>query len=171
MVTFTELETAAPSIAGFFRQRIEATGLSFVATTRADGSPRVSAWEAFLCDGRLYMGSMPDAVKVKDLRRDPRCCVITPLADKDDLDGEAKLFCRAREIDDVDEWERVRKAFIDLRDFDMGEIGGGHLFTYDIDGAAFQRVVDDDWRTTSWSATGGMRERSRSGPLGESIDL
>ena len=60
---------------------------------------------------------------------------------------------------------------IDLRDFDMGDYGGSHLFTYDIEGAAFQRVQDDDWRTTSWTVTGGMRERSRSGPLGESVDL
>jgi len=60
MVTFAELEPAAPSIAAFFRQRIEVTGLSLVATTRSDGWPRVSAWEAFLADGRLYMGSMPN---------------------------------------------------------------------------------------------------------------
>ncbi len=59
-----------------------------------------------------------------------------PLVDKDDLAGEAKLFCRAREIDDVDEWERVRTAFLDERGFDMGEPGGSHLFTYDIHGAA-----------------------------------
>ena len=151
MVTFAELDTAAPSIAAFFRQRIEATGLSLVATTRSDGWPRVSAWEAFLCDGQLYMGSMPDAVKVRDLRRDPRCCVITPLADKDDLAGEAKLFCRAREIHDVDEWERVRKAFIDLRDFDMGDYGGSHLLTYDIEGAALQRdFAARPWRRPLW---------------------
>jgi hypothetical protein len=171
MVTFAELESAAPPIATFFRQRIEATALSLVATTRSDGWPRVSAWEAFLCDGRLYMGSMPNAVKAQDLRRDERCCIITPLADKDDLSGEAKLFCRAREIADPDEWERVRKTFLDLRGFDMGDFGGSHLFTYDIDGAAWQRVEGDDWRTTSWRAGEPVRERVRSGPLGESRDL
>ena len=61
MATFAELESAAPSIAACFRERIEATGLSLVATARSDGWPRVSAWEAFLCDGGLYMGSMPNA--------------------------------------------------------------------------------------------------------------
>jgi hypothetical protein len=171
MTTFGELETAAPPIAAFFRDRIEKTGLSFVATTRADGWPRVSAWEAFLCDGGLYMGSMPNAVKARDLRRDPRCCIITPIADKDDLAGEAKLFCRGREITDVDEWERVRATFMDLRGFDMGEHGGSHLFTYDVEGAAFQRVEGESWRTTSWDAAGGLRERIREGALGESRDL
>jgi hypothetical protein len=171
MATFAELESAAPSIAAFFRQRIEATGLSLVATTRSDGWPRVSAWEAFLCDGRLYMGSMPNAVKAQDLQRDARCCIITPLADKDDLSGEAKLFCRGREIADPVEWERVRKTFLDLRDFDMGDYGGSHLFTYDIEGAAWQRVEGDDWRTTSWRAGEPVRERVRNGALGESHDL
>ena len=109
------------------------------------------------------MGSMPNAVKAKDLQRDPRCCIITPLADKDDLAGEAKLFCRAREIDDADEWEVVRKAFLDLRGFDMGDSGGSHLFTYDIDGAALQRVEGDDWRTSSWTAGDGERAARRIG--------
>ncbi len=171
MVTFAELESAAPSIASFFRQRIEATGLGFVATRRADGWPRVSGWEVFLCDGHLYSGSMPNAVKVLDLRRDPRCCVMTPVADKDDVAGESKLFCIAREITDAEEWERVRASFLDLRGFDMGEPGGSHLITYEIEGAAWQRVEGDEWRTSSWTAGGGIRERVRRGALGESEDL
>ena len=171
MATFAELESAAPAIAGFFRDRLQKTGLSLMATTRSDGWPRVSPWEAFLCDGRLYTGSMPNAVKAKDLRRDPRCCFITPLADKDDLAGEAKLFCRAREIDSVEEWETARQAFLAERGFDMGEHGGSHLFTFDIEGAALQRVEGDDWRTSSWTATGGPRERVRHGALGESEEV
>ncbi len=117
------------------------------------------------------MGSMPQAVKAQDLQRDGRCCVITPLADKDDLGGEAKLFCRAREVVDADEWEAVRRSFEADRGFDMGEPGGSHLFTFDIEAAAWQRVEGDDWRTTSWTPTGGQRERARTGPLGASRDL
>ncbi len=170
MATFAELESAAPPIAAFFRQRIEATGLGLVATTRSDGWPRVSGWEVFLVDGHLYSGSMPNAVKVRDLRRDPRCCVLTPVADKDDVAGEAKLFCRGREITDAEEWERVRKAFLEARGFDMGEPGGSHLVTYEIEGAAWQRVEGDEWRTSSWTGD-GVRERVRRGALGESEDL
>jgi hypothetical protein len=171
-VTFAELEAAAPEIASFVRRKIEETGLALVATTRSDGWPRASGWELFLCDGRIYVGSMPGAVKVQDLRRDPRCCLVTPLRDKDDLEGEGKLFCVAREIDTREEHERVREAFRELRDFDMGEWGaGGHVFEMAIDGAAFQRVVGDDFRTTSWNVRDGRRERTRTGPLGESVEL
>lgn len=172
MSTFAEFEAAAPAIAAFVREKIETTGLSLVGTTRQDGWPRVSGWELFLHDGRIYVGSMPNAVKVRDLRRDPRCCVFTPLADKDDLAGEGKLFCRAREIDTAEEHESVRQAFKDLRGFDMGPHDGtGHVFEMAVEGGAFQRVVGDDFRTTSWTPDGGVRERSRTGPLGESVDL
>lgn len=170
-VTFAELETLAPTIAEFAHRKIVDTGLSLVGTTRRDGWPRVSGWELFLCEGRLYVGSMPNAVKVRDLRRDPRCCILTPLADKDDVDGEAKLFCVAREVDDPDEWERARRTFEAERGFDMGPPGPGHLFEMAITGAAYQRVVGDDYRTTSWAEGESVRERSRTGPLGESVEL
>jgi len=49
--------------------------------------------------------------------------------------------------------------------------GTGHVFEMAVAGAALQRVVGDDFRTTSWTPEGGVRERSRTGPLGESVDL
>ena len=43
-----------------------------IATLRADGSPRISGIEASFVEGQLWFGSMPDARKGQDLRRDPR---------------------------------------------------------------------------------------------------
>jgi general stress protein 26 len=171
MARFSDLESAAPTIAAFLTQRIAATGLSLVGTTRSDGWPRVSPMELSIHDGSLYVGSMPNAVKAKDLRRDPRCCVITPLADKDDLAGEAKLFCRAREVVDPLEWEQVRARWKADTGFDIGDPGGSHIFELEVDAAAWQRVEGNDWRTTSWTQGGEVRERVRHGPLGESQDL
>jgi len=171
MATFTDLEAGAPTIAAFLGERIAKTGLCIVATTRRDGWPRVSPMELSIHDGRLYVGSMPDAVKAKDLQRDPRCCIVTPLADKDDLAGEVKVFCRAREIEAGDEWQSVRRRFEELTGFDIGDPGGSHLFELGIEAAAWQRVEGDDWRTTSWHAGGPVRERVRTGPIGESRDL
>ncbi|MDP1821114.1 MAG: pyridoxamine 5'-phosphate oxidase family protein [Acidimicrobiales bacterium] len=172
MPTFSDLASAAPKIAERIQARIDATGLCFLGTTRSDGWPRVSGLELFVHDGRVYAGSMPNAVKMQDLRRDPRCCIITPLADKDDMRGEGKLFCRAREVTEEAEWELIRASFLALRGFDMGEIGGSHLFELEVDGAAWQRVENgDQFRTSSWSAAGGVRERARVGALGESVDV
>ena len=171
-IAFSDLEAAAPTLGRFLRQRIEATGLGFLGTTRAGGGPRVSPVELFLCGGRLYFGSMPNALKVRDLRRDPRCCVVTSLADKDDQAGEGKLYCAAREVVDPDEWQRARQAFLAERGFDMGEPGGSHLFELTVEGAAHQRVEnEDEFRTTSWQVGGTVRERGRKGALGEPVDL
>lgn len=171
MTDFAGFNAAAPVIASFVAQRITATGLTFVATTRSDGWPRVSPMEISLRGGRLYVGSMPNAVKAQDLRRDSRCCVITTLADREDLAGEAKLFCRAREITGGAEWEEVRAVWRDAIDLDIGEPGGSHMFELEIEAAAWQRVEDDTWRTTSWASGGEVRERVRVGPIGESQDL
>jgi hypothetical protein len=172
-VTFAQLEAAAPDLGAFARRRIVETGLSFVATTRSDGWPRNSGWEVFLCEGRLYVGSMPEAVKVKDLRRDARCCVITPLADKDDHSGEAKLFCTAREVDTEEEWERVRATFAADRGFDpLGAFGDAHLFEMEITGAAWTRVEDQDALvTTSWVEGGAVRTRKRVGGTGLPVEV
>lgn len=161
MATFAELESAAPTISAFLGARIEATGLCLLGTTRIDGWPRVSPLELSIIDGRIYVGSMPNAVKARDLQRDPRCCLLTTLADKDDLAGEVKAFCRAREVTDLDEWELVRAAFREVTGFDMGGPGGSHQFELDVESAAWQRVDGDRWLTTSWQAGEPVRERSR----------
>lgn len=171
MSSLTALRAAAPSIADFLVAKIEQTGLCIMATTRSDGWPRVSPIEVFIVHDRLYAGSMPDGVKALDLRRDPRCSIVTPLADKDDAGGEAKAFCRAREIDTAEEHESVRAAFLELRGFDMGDFGAAHVFELAIEGAAFQRVEGDQYRTSSWRVDAGRRERTRVGPVGPSVDL
>lgn len=171
MPTFAHLSESAPSIAVFIGDRIAKTGLGLLGTTRSDGWPRVSPIEVSLIDDRLYFGSMPNAVKAQDLQREPRCCLITPLADKDDLAGEGKMFCRAREVASGEEWDLVRAAFREKTGFDIGDHGVSHVFELDIEAAAFQRVEGDDWRTTSWQAGGGVRERVRHGAEGESTEL
>jgi len=171
MATLTELHQTAPQIASFVEARIKDTGLCFLGTTRADGWPRVSPIELFVSEGRIYVGSMKDAVKARDLQRDPRCCLVTALADKDDLSGEGKVFCRAREVADLAEYEQVRAAVKAANGFDIGDQGGAHVFELTVESAAWQRVErGEDWCTTSWTPAQGLRERVRHGADGESVD-
>lgn len=172
MTSLTDLQAGAPSVAAFLLDKVRSTGLCFLATTRSDGWPRVSPIELFDLADRLYVGSMPDAVKARDLLRDPRCCISTPLADKDALEGEVKAFCRAREVTELTEYEAFRAAFLAERGFDMGEQGSGHLFELVIEQAAFQRLEnEDEWRTTAWAPATGRRERMRKGAVGASVEL
>src|SRR3546814_18597313 len=118
---------------------------------------RVSPMELTITDGRIYVGSMPNAVKAKDLQRDPRCCIITALADKDDLAGEVKLFCVAREIAAEAEWERIRAHFKELNGVDVGRPGDSHMYELGIEAVAWARGAGAGRRTTPGGAGGPSR--------------
>lgn len=79
-----------------------------IATLRADGAPRISGIEATFADGQLWFGSMQDARKGRDLRRDPRfalhsASVSPPKGEESAWAGDAKLSGRAAQITDPDE--------------------------------------------------------------------
>jgi hypothetical protein len=92
-----------------------------MATLRRDGSPRISGTEVKFVNGQLEIGSMPNAVKALDLRRDPRVAIHGPTADPPakhaaGWKGEAKIAGMAREVDSGSEAHRflidVREAVI-----------------------------------------------------------
>jgi pyridoxamine 5'-phosphate oxidase-like protein len=71
-----------------------------IATLRADGSPRISGIEAVFTDGELVFGSMPNARKGADLRRDQRFALHSATVDpvegaEAQWPGEAKISGRA----------------------------------------------------------------------------
>jgi hypothetical protein len=161
MTSFAALESAATTIAAFADERFRTTGLCLVATLRADGWPRISPMEVIRVGDHLYVGSMPAAVKARDLQRDDRCCVITPVADREDLAGEVKLWCHAVEVHDEGEVRAVAKAMADQIGFDPGGPGDFHLFRLEPVAGAHQRVHGDRWCTTSWREGDEVVERSR----------
>jgi hypothetical protein len=71
-----------------------------MATLRADGSPRISGIECEFTGGELRFGSMTDARKGADLKRDPRFALHGPTfhpeeGKESDWPGEAKIAGRA----------------------------------------------------------------------------
>src|SRR5258706_14090566 len=71
-----------------------------MAPLRADGSPRISGIETVFEDGELVFGSMPNARKGADLRRDPRFALHSATVDpgagsEAQWPGEAKISGRA----------------------------------------------------------------------------
>ena len=71
-----------------------------IATLRADGSPRISGIECEFVDGQLQFGSMSDARKGADLKRDPRFAIHGPTfhpeeGKESEWPGEAKIAGRA----------------------------------------------------------------------------
>jgi Pyridoxamine 5'-phosphate oxidase len=99
MARWQELEEAAPELAARIRAAFDARVHKAIATPRADGSPRISGIEASFRDGDLWFGSMADARKALDLRRDPRFALHSGTADPPDWDPDAKVSGVADEVE------------------------------------------------------------------------
>ncbi len=100
MTAWQAVEQAAPEFAQRVRALFEAHRHKTIATVRADGSPRISGIEAAFEDGELVFGSMPNARKGADLRRDSRFALHSATVDpiegaEAEWPGEAKISGRA----------------------------------------------------------------------------
>jgi hypothetical protein len=100
VTAWQDVERAAPEFAQRVRALFDARRHKTIATLRADGSPRISGVEAAFEDGELVFGSMPNARKGADLRRDPRFALHSATIDpvegaEAQWPGEAKISGRA----------------------------------------------------------------------------
>lgn len=100
VTAWRDFEQAAPEFAQRVRAMFDAHRHKTIATLRADGSPRISGIEAVFEDGELVFGSMPNARKGSDLRRDPRFALHSATVDpiegaEAQWPGEAKISGRA----------------------------------------------------------------------------
>ena len=118
MASWAEFEAAAPEFATRVRQLLTVRKHLTMATLRRDGSPRISGTEVELADGRLHIGSMPGAVKARDLLRDARVAIHGPTTDPPPGNppgwtGEAKVAGAAIQVDSPDSSHRFE---IDIRE-------------------------------------------------------
>jgi len=100
MAAWKDVEQAEPEFAARVRRLFDAGRHKTIATTRADGSPRISGIECEFADGELRFGSMAGARKGADLRRDPRFALHGPTfhpqeGQEAQWPGEAKIAGRA----------------------------------------------------------------------------
>jgi hypothetical protein len=100
MAIWQDVERAVPEFAQRIRTLFDAHRHKTIATLQADGSPRISGIEVSFDDGQLAFGSMRNARKGADLRRDPRFAVHSATVDpvegaEAQWPGEAKISGRA----------------------------------------------------------------------------
>jgi hypothetical protein len=108
VVSWGEFSEAAPELAVAVEEAFDAGRHKTIATLRRDGSPRISGIEAWFWDGQLWFGSMWQAVKALDLKRDPRFALHSASADPDaGWKGDAKVAGRAELTEDAAEIARV----------------------------------------------------------------
>lgn len=100
MAGWSDFERAAPALAERVHARLDAHTHKTLATVRGDGSPRICGTETVLRDGELWIGSMWQARKARDLRRDPRFALHSGSDDPPGWTGDAKLAGVVEEITD-----------------------------------------------------------------------
>lgn len=72
-----------------------------LATLRKDGSPRTTGLEVRFLHGELWLAMMPDSLKARDLRRDPRFALqANPGPGTGMGGGDVRISGRAYEVED-----------------------------------------------------------------------
>ena len=155
MATWGEFKAEAPELAAEGERLFDTTGLVLVGTLRQDGWPRISPVEPTIVGDRLYLGMMPRSRKALDLQRDPRCVVHSTVCDRENTEGDFKLYGRGREVSDTGE----RDGFADAVYEKIGwrPEGEFHLFDVDIEQVGYVRVDPkaEKMLTQSWRPGAG----------------
>ncbi len=157
---WVEFSETCPEIAVVARTRFARDQLVMVGTLRADGWPRISPCEIDMAAGRLFLGMMWQSTKARDLLRDPRLTIHSVTCNKDGTDGDVKLYGRATDVQDPS----LRSAFRDAiraRIDSVPEEPSYHLFSVDIDRAAYVVFGDGQQHVMAWEPKTGFRQWSK----------
>ena len=143
--SWAQVEGEAPELMAAVRACFTVRKHCTMATLRRDGSPRISGTEVQLSGGQLWTGSMPAALKARDLQRDGRVALHSPTVDPPEGDesswaGEAKVAGVAVEVPHDD---------------------ASHRFRIDLLEVVHTRVDGDALLITSWHAGRGVQSRRR----------
>jgi hypothetical protein len=154
MPSWNEFEKQEPEFAASVRGFLDAHVHKTIATLRRDGSPRICGTETRITEGELWIGSMPNALKARDLGRDPRYALHSGSDDPPNWVGDAKVAGRAEEITDPETVARIN---------DNAPPGPSHLFRLDITEASTVRLNDagDGVVVTVWTPDRGIRKLER----------
>jgi hypothetical protein len=130
---WSDIERTQPRLSRLGHERLIDPGVVLVATTRRDGTPRLSPVEPLVMDGDLWLSMMLQSTKARDLLRDPRILVHSVITNRDGSEGEFKIRGTAREEADP----AVQRRYADTAARDLGWDpppipGRFHLFEVDI---------------------------------------
>ena len=99
MTSWETFEAEAPELAAFVREHMDLR-VSYLATLRPDGDPRVNPVTPWFAAGRLFVRMYPGSAKVRALERDPRYSLHSAVPDDEGTGGEALLFGTAKLVED-----------------------------------------------------------------------
>jgi hypothetical protein len=159
-VHWSDFEAAAPELAARMRELIERFRFVLVGTIRRDGTPRISPVEAHLVSGHLMLAMIAGSLKARDLLRDPRVVLNTPVMDASDPNTvEVKLRGRAVQTDE----SALREATADTIERTSGwrPPPDWHFFSIHLAEAACMAWNDGVLTMDRWTQGGGVQHVTR----------
>ena len=145
MLTWQAFETESPELAAFGRERLDRR-VSFLATIRGDGGPRVHPVTPWIFDGHLYIRMFDTSPKVADLTRDPRFALHSMMDNDDGIGGEVAVRGQAELVPDP---AIIEAAFAAVSDFTDRPLV---LFEFLIDEIATTTYEGDQTERRRWRA-------------------
>jgi len=156
MASFSDLERDEPAFAARVRARLDEHVHKTLATLRPNGDPRISGTETRWHGGDLWLGSIPGALKARDLQRDGRFALHSGSDDPPDWKGDAKLSGLAiEELEDATARAAVLAGTPDS-DAHVFRLDLRQVSIVELDAAGKQLVI------TVWKPGEGVREMRRS---------
>jgi Pyridoxamine 5'-phosphate oxidase len=161
---WAEFEVAAPELAARGRALIERFGFVLAGTIRADGTPRISPVAAHLAGGELMLVMIPGTQKARDVLRDPRIVLQSPVTEAAEPGAEFKLRGHAAKATS----EALRAATADT----IETVSGWRpprtwlYLAVAVQAAAHLAWTGEDMTLTRWDGDHGLRgpERRRLDP-------
>lgn len=144
---WSEFEREAPELASIGLRSFERYEVILLATTRLDGSPRLSLVTPLLLDDALHVATRAGDAKTKDLERDSRCSIHSLVSHRTHADRAFTADAFARPVDDDARrgqlLERARRPEISWFPDSIHEID--IVSAHSVGGAPKPRLV---WRAT-----------------------
>lgn len=130
MPSWRDVVAVEPSFADHVRRTFAVRKHATLATSRRDGSPRISGTEVEFDDdsGEIYLGMMPGSLKAVDLRRDPRLALHCPTEDPPESDpggwlGDGKIAGVAVEVSDQEAVDAAHRFRIEITEVVLTTVG------------------------------------------------
>jgi hypothetical protein len=147
VLSWADFAPVAPDLESFGRGRFERR-VAYLASVRANGSPRVHPVSPFIGSGCLFVYMEPTSPKVADLRRDARYALHCGVEDNSGGGGEFNVTGRAHEVLD----ERMRSdAFAAARATGYGPEERHVVFEFRL-GRVLATTYQDGPKRQRWSA-------------------
>jgi predicted pyridoxine 5'-phosphate oxidase superfamily flavin-nucleotide-binding protein len=157
-VRWAAFETAAPELAAQAREVLVRDRFVLLGTIRRDGAPRISPVEAHLAGGELMLVLIAASQKARDVARDPRVTLQSPVFDARDPGVEVKLRGRVVAVDAA---QRAAAADVVERSSGWRPRESWSFLAVDADAMAVIVWEAGEMVLGRWDARGGVRPVER----------